>query len=826
MREIVEADYNLSIPFEEEKLSYIQNQDSMLFRQVRLITNYHNQFNPYVVFVDCVGFKDKDDILNKIIKDGFSINNQKFVISEKSASMSRYGILGFIDESISYQMNEVISMGLNLKNTIIPKYLPYRGLMFSSCHCIEGWLPKIIVVDDYSKIIHNQNIRYATDREMEYTHKDTGEVKKYTCKVIEEGWKDISIEPFDGAGLHHPEITGEAQKYLNIEQMPTSIMWRLPFVKGVTHDFNYTIFFIERDIETITDIWGESHSVYEPMIILTKSMYKGYGYFNKYGDVRDWDTYWDRFKKYNHCIGISKWNFSIQDEKVYTRVNYQILQDLDLDYDDFIGLVDESLNWTEKIINGDKIYTYCFLGLFADSQNPSNNYMKAILKNPMMLKEECVRSYIVSLLKKTIDQFKCGKLWLKSTFRIITPDLVALAEYIGGLEPAGCLKADEFYSRGADGVCGGEHLIERNPHICKSEHAILTGVDNNLIFEYCSHLEGIVMVNCHSLILQRLNGADVDGDLALVIKNDIMMQGVDRNSPIVIDIEDKATIKPEEINSEAVAKSIIRSLENRIGEYSNVASAYHNKRPQSEDQKKKYMDYIDLVSILNGKEIDAAKTGIRYNLPRHISKYSKPLPYFMKYAGKYYKKLKKFNRASSNMNRLCFELERWEKKVRFKRKYKEFDYNIMLDESILFNELKYNEIKELYIEYNKEISDLRKQSNMSENCDNYKNYFGDLSRFEVLNSRINWNRYYEKYINRAKLICPNEKELANLCVKLMYEEFSNRDKKFMWTVAGDGILQNIRQVEFKLPIQDEYGEYEYLGKRYKSQSYGGGIFAE
>jgi len=54
----------------------------------------------------------------------------------------------------------------------------------------------------------------------------------------------------------------------------------------------------------------------------------------------------------------------------------------------------------------------------------------------------------------------------------------------------------------------GERLIERNPHICKSEHTILRGVDNELTQKYCGHLVNVGMVNCKSITPQRLNGAD------------------------------------------------------------------------------------------------------------------------------------------------------------------------------------------------------------------------------------------------------------------------------------------------------------------------------
>ena len=92
-----------------------------------------------------------------------------------------------------------------------------------------------------------------------------------------------------------------------------------------------------------------------------------------------------------------------------------------------------------------------------------------------------------------------------------------------------------------------------------------------------------------------------DGDLTLVINNPLMMSGVDRNAKIVIDIEDKVTALKEEYNIQNRTNCIIRSLRSSIGEISNYASAYHNKVARTDEQKKRYESYVDLLSVVNGR---------------------------------------------------------------------------------------------------------------------------------------------------------------------------------------------------------------------------------
>ena len=111
------------------------------------------------------------------------------------------------------------------------------------------------------------------------------------------------------------------------------------------------------------------------------------------------------------------------------------------------------------------------------------------------------------------------------------------------------------------------------------------------------------MVNIKSLTPQRLNGADFDGDLVLVIDNKTMISGVDRNCPIVIDIDDKITALQEEYSQEGIYNLILRSINSLIGETQNYATTYHNKIAKTEEQKQKYETYVDLLQVINGKAI-------------------------------------------------------------------------------------------------------------------------------------------------------------------------------------------------------------------------------
>lgn len=211
------------------------------------------------------------------------------------------------------------------------------------------------------------------------------------------------------------------------------------------------------------------------------------------------------------------------------------------------------------------------------------------------------------------------------------------------------------------------------------------------------------------------------------------------------------------------------------------------------------------------KAIDYAKTGVLYNIPKHIAKYSKPLPYFMKYASEYYGGLHTFSNSQSNMNRLCKDLEKWSQRQHYTINSRDFDWSIMIDQSIPINEDKQEQINKIYLEFCREMSTLAHDQSQIRK-------YGDesLSKYDARNFTINWGYYYDQYRECCREICPDIKELANLAVRACYEYYpQKKNSKFMWRVAGEGIVQNIDQQIFKLPMRDDNGEHEYLGRSYR-----------
>ena len=502
-KQVHKLNNSIILSTKDEKEYKIKQQYNHLFRIIKNNKIIKKDYIPDVVFVDCKNNKNYQNELDGILRNGIIINGVEFKYWGKSASMSRNGILGFVSLEMYNIVESYAMMEIQFNKTVLSKFEAYKCLLLSSCFCIEEPLPYMIVVDDYEDTVKDVNIKYVDENEIEYIDKNTNENKIFKEKVIKEGTKDITICFNDGSGFISKEYANKIKEYLQLDYVPSASMLRVPYIKGLGITIDFKGWYKEKGIECITDVWGHKHKVDDIDIILTKSQYKGYKYFKVNGDYSDWERYIELLKKYNYCLGIAKVNYSLKEEPKMTRCNYQTLQTLDITTDELIEVSSYTRKWIERILNGDLLYVYKYLGI-SENTEPLNDYMKAIILNPQMINDIKVKSYLYGLLRKTIDEIKIGKIYIKGAFKFLIPDVIMMLEYIGGSKVNGCLKKGEMFAVNHQ----GEYILNRNPHLSKSEHVILNAVNNELTNKWCSHLEGCCMINSKDVTAPRLNGAD------------------------------------------------------------------------------------------------------------------------------------------------------------------------------------------------------------------------------------------------------------------------------------------------------------------------------
>lgn len=854
IKEIFDQDYNVVIDRDTEiKNEYLITQGtSLLFDQIeRLRGKFTSHINEVILVVAKKNPK-QEEYLRHILNEGFTYNGVHYSRFGKSASQGKDGITAFVCDEIFDELYKITQMDIEVEECVISKYEAQRCLPFSSCTLIHNYMPNIVIIDEYEKVLKNQLIKYVVERKREFINKDTGKKKTYNAREIEEGHKDLKLSPFDGCGCHEYEFMKNVSTQLELDYEAAGVQVRLPFVKGYSVYIPFRKILKEWGFEYITDIYGNKHHVDDIDCIWNTSMFKGHKMFKeKYGS-NAWVEYMNTINKYQYKLGISKYSHHIKNLNKYTRMNFQYLQCLELwnskyidcfenknmlDYDildsnndgKIIELAKYTTSLFEKIIKGDKFYTYKFMGINnTEDYEPESKYLEAALVNDVMLKDPAVKQFIYRKLKKAIDEAKVGKIYCSGFYHTGVGDMIGYLQYAVGLEPVGCLKERELYSGNFD---SGDIVSFRSPLVDPSEVNKIKIIHNDITSKWLGHFKNqdICMFNMYDISAPQQGGADFDGDIFFLCNEPIVIDSkIDKH--IILDIEDKVTAKPKEYNKENIIEYEVMTRDNRIGEITNVATSIENKYTTNEEIKELYSDYSSLLRIFQGKEIDFLKTGTRWQMSSGLRKHLKQLPYFLLF--NYPKKLKTYNtlkeknksienkedklrlnayHSPSPMNELCDYICTWEKKNIM------WDNNLsnLMDTRVLIinNDLdlsdkKVSKIVRRYI--NDYAEEIRKHVNLCENNSGNQDYHFALN--EIV------ERFKQNLSNELKL---DEEVVANYVIKISYNNFSI-SKSFAWAGYADYIIKNLKNNSnpkrnisiVEVPYKTN-NSYEYLGKFYE-----------
>ena len=483
----------------------------------------------------------------------------------------------------------------------------------------------------------------------------------------------------------------------------------------------------------------------------------------------------------------------------------------------------------EKIIKGDKFYTYKFMGIMdTDGYEPESKYLEAALINDVMLKDPAVKQFIYRKLKKSIDEAKVGKIYCSGFYHTGVGDMIGYLQYAVGEEPIGCLGEREIYSGNFD--CG-DIISLRSPLVDPSEVNKVKIAKNDIINRWFDYFrdQDVVMFNMYDVSLPQQGGADCDGDIFLLCDEPIIIDSkIDKN--IILDIEDKVTAQSKPYTKENIIEYEVMTRDNRIGEITNVATSIENRYTTNEDIKALYSNYSSLLRIFQGKEIDFLKTGFRWHMNNGLRKHLKQLPYFLLYNYpsklKTYKTLSEKNKQAENkeekiklnayhspspMNELCDYICTWEKK------------NIIWDNNV--NNLV--DTRCLIINNDLDLSNKK----IMKVCRRYVNQYADEIRRHIKlrreksddeNHKFNMDvivvEYRKRILDELKI---DEELIANYVIKVSYTSISI-SKSFAWAGYGDYIIDNLRNntnPKRNVSIQEvpykTNDSYEYLGKYYE-----------
>ena len=596
---------------------------------------------------------------------------RQYAAFERSNSMSRMGRLSFLRVDLWETVRRRIMLDLVLGRCQLSKLYAYNGLMLSSGARVEGMEidrpHRVIVVDNHAL---QRSARVITVEDVG----GTDSVRRYQ-RV--ERVEDFSVTEFDGEGLISKEYAARLNKALGGRH--TSFQIRLPFVKGMLHQVDFHDFFRSAGTTHLTDLWGVKHPVAKVDIILTKSMFKGYGWLTENG--KSWEDYWAAFRKYRHALYVT--NVSKERPQGFTQLNYQFLTTLSMTGEEFRprdlpdgwehSPKEDARQWLTKATETEyyklradaayrrQVFTRQAGWWGADRKSRAYLLGKLLEKNPAFIGESVYQEQLEAMAQRLLKDYALGRLQVAGDVRFLSGDLLRFLVMLLDVVPEKLTKSQRtflsvalstefqghaFYAPRPGYKGKSACTILRNPHIARNEEILLDPYRpvEQMRKHYLGHLTDVVMVSSFMYAAERLGGADFDGDMVKTIADPIVNRCVERNyeSEKLDNIDNLPFLKIPSIEARiqdagdwrARFQTVRDTFSSRVGQISNAALARsviaYNENSQAEERQQA-REEVETLAILTGLEIDSAKSGVKPDLSPYLGKPRKQKNLFLTY---------------------------------------------------------------------------------------------------------------------------------------------------------------------------------------------------
>ena len=596
---------------------------------------------------------------------------QQYAAFERSNSMSRMGRLSFIRADLWETVRRRIMLDLELGQCQLSKLYAYNGLMLSTGTRVEG-----IEIDRPHRVIVVDN--HALQRSARViTVEDVGGTDSVRRYQRVERVEDFSVTEFDGEGLVSKEYAARLNKALGGRH--TSFQIRLPFVKGMLHQVDFHDFFRSAGTTHLTDLWGVNHPVAKVDVILTKSMFKGYGWLTENG--KSWSDYWAAFRKYRHALYVT--NVSKERPQGFTQLNYQFLTTLSMTGEEFRprdlphgwehSPKEDARQWLTKATETEyyklradaayrrQVFTRQASWWGADRKSRAYLLGKLLEKNPAFIGESVYQEQLEAMAQRLLKDYALGRLQVAGDVRFLSGDLLRFLVMLLDVVPEKLTKSQRtflsvalstefqghaFYAPRPGYKGKSACTILRNPHIARNEEILLDPYRpvEQMRKHYLGHLTDVVMVSSSMYAAERLGGADFDGDMVKTIADPIVNRCVQKNYQYqnLDNLGNLPFLKIPSIQARvqdakdwrARFQTVRGTFSSRVGQISNAALARsviaYNENSQAEERQQA-REEVETLAILTGLEIDSAKSGVKPDLSPYLGKPRKQKNLFLTY---------------------------------------------------------------------------------------------------------------------------------------------------------------------------------------------------
>ncbi|MED4016978.1 hypothetical protein [Sutcliffiella cohnii] len=665
------------------------------------------------------------------------------------------------------------------------------------------------------KVLKNENKAY-----MVYSEAQTEELPNlinkyslgYDIKVVENHPNEIV--PFDGQGLISMEYAEKLSKKLKLNYVSNGFQIRMPYVKGLVINFDIKTWFQENGVTHISDLWGNLMNVNDIDMILTESCFKAK--LEALEGKNKWlfssaKEYMESLVKYGHnYIGIANHVKSVNENDIYTSLNYQFINSLNLTIDDIMALSKKQGKMLMDILKrGDTAAVKAFLNMTIrdnDKDRLDTDIQKVVDIDARMIFDPRVQTFLRNRVLEALKDMLKGRIQIKANYRFITGDCIAFMEYVSGKTVKGFLNKDEFYCNGV----AGENVMMRNP--LTSWHEVKKGQFIQSDNKYLQHLDNVVQLNCYDLTMPQLSGADVDGDKIMLTNEPLILKAV-LDDLVIVNDDDKTTAKAFEYNMENIINFELKNLSNMTPVVTNINTLLQSYALEKGDLRSSELA-IATCKQLQAEFIDSVKKGTNPQIPEVLLDLQDKKPYFQKFI---YEDLfsgrndYKYLNIYSPLNRFSMAMEERVKQLSEKRyfltEYLDIStYDLITDMSKVDNETFFNlvdKITPIYNDFAKKKGNLHKEENGIK-----KTRSNQIEKEQLKVIKQKFKELYQELRQQLNEVCDNPSVLTTVCAYIGYKasKGSNvqgskivRTKSYLlpWicTENATGLLENVKSME-------------------------------
>lgn len=831
---------------EEIKLNnngYALNKDKTELIAIQLDTEYLNVIEDLSLLPNCFECKS-DGIKYKYIlkrepktiissknlrkwayEEGFICNGIKYCRFKRSSGSSRVGKCLFIDSRLYPLMHKSEKCGLEIKDgqeLDIAAFEAYISLPTSSIiDYIEIKPENILVIEDWES--HFKDIAICTD------------LDKNNWLTTCEKEMDISNSIWDGQSLIDSSLMGN---YKNRGML----LLRNKFFKSCCFNTNIQQFFKDNNITDISQLNGKTvaKNIEDIKLITTPSSIK----FLKFGNLKTW------LKNIYSIFGIVKYDKNTHYfNGRLVQAHYQLLNTLQLSYDDVKKLVKDGLDYVNYLNTDTDIMRY-HLGYKNRPDNDDEKEIDNIMKDKNEVvykllgldcgfeKTDIYYKFKEKLCSAYLKNMKRGHILINGTYATLFGNpYEMLLQSIGKFDGTSIIKPGTVHNvRFPYDI---DLLCSRSPHVTIGNILVTKNVKNDIIDKYFNLTNNIICINSiNENILERLSGADFDSDSMIITDNKILVDAAKKNYHIFK--VPTRNINPPKSKRHYTPEDLFdldeKTSNNKIGEIVNLSQElnsllwdiiYHSGESvesQYESVKEIYYDVCQL-DVMSNIEIDKAKKEYPVDMKKELdkirNKYAsllydednrKSMPYFLGFIAeiKDYKneEKKNYKKYNTSMDYLltCIDGKR---SKRVKRE------NLPLSE--IFKPENFDK-KKVWYKHIDTVIDLAKntvahnkalyrQKNLSkEEINTYKEQAASDLLFKLNRLKINEHTMY--YLLK-KLESDKDMSVRNY---LFYILFNYKNETLTSTLKRYNTLYNILE-------EDKDGDINIYGKSYKKSDF-------